>query len=486
MNKKFLKLFENETYWIITLLSLFLIYFIIILIHTEGYVGGADSLTHYRFSRYSWLYPEFLLHHWAKPVFTLVSSPFAQFGHVGVSVFNILCGMASTFFAWLSAKKLGYSNRFLIPFLLLFMPVYALNILSGLTEVFFGLFIIVAVYLSLNKKYLWAAIVISFSHLVRTEGIIIIPILGLYLLIIKQYRTIPFLFTGTVIYSIIGYFHFGDIFWLITQMPYTGAKDLYGTGSLTHFFELSPKLFGGFSVFLMVIGFITISIQLIVKKKQNNIDEFVLVFLPFIMYFLAHTIMWWSGIGNSLGMHRYVVAIVPVGALLSLRGFNIIYDLVNKLLHNKIAGYILMGLFIYFISEQPYVRNPYYPPKMFGMDLVMHEASQYILENDLDENKIYYYDPAFLYFIDFNPFDPQQAREFVYKPDIPQYKIEKDEIVIWDGHFSPLLGLYLDSLRVNPYFNEMAEFNPDEPFKVFDTDYKVVLFQRNDKPFFEE
>lgn len=69
--------------------------FLWFLMQSEGYIGDADSATHYRFARYAWKYPVNLLDHWAKPVFTLLASPFAKFGHTGVSVFNLLGGLAS-------------------------------------------------------------------------------------------------------------------------------------------------------------------------------------------------------------------------------------------------------------------------------------------------------------------------------------------------------------------------------------------------------
>jgi len=65
---------KNEPLGTGVLLGGLFLFFSWVLAASEGYIGDADSLTHYKFSRYSWLYPEFLLHHWGKPVFTLLSS----------------------------------------------------------------------------------------------------------------------------------------------------------------------------------------------------------------------------------------------------------------------------------------------------------------------------------------------------------------------------------------------------------------------------
>jgi len=483
MLKKLIEFFKNESYAIFSIMVLLTIFFLVIFSLTEGYVGGADSLTHYKFSRYSWQYPEFLLHHWAKPVFTLLTSPFAQFGHDGVAIFNLMGGLASAFMAYLIARKLDYKASILAPVILLFMPIYTFNVLSGLTEVLFGLFIITSTWLCLDKKYWQAALLISFSHLVRTEGIFIIPVFGLYFLIIKQYRHIPWLFAGTVAYSIIGYFHFNDIFWLITKMPYTGAKDIYGTGAFAHFFKLAPRLFGNISVAFILLGIITLLTQRFVLKQKKVNDAIILILLPFFIYFFAHVMMWWSGIGNSLGMHRYVVAIVPLGAILALSGFNMLKNQLDSRIKTPVPGYILTIAVVLLFVNQPFRHLYNFPYKLDGMEKVMYEASKFIKEKNLNDNKIYYNDPAFFYFIGFNPYDSLQARSSVFRPKEPQWNIKEGEIVIWDGHFSALRKINVDSLRVNPWFDEVATFTPEKPFKVFDTNYEVVVFQRNEREY---
>lgn len=481
MLKKLIGFFKIEYYAVISLMVLLAIFFLVVFNLTEGFVGGADSLTHYKFSRFSWQYPEFLLHHWAKPVFTLLTSPFAQFGHDGVALFNIMGGLASAYLAYLIARKLGYKSRLLAPIMLLFMPIYTFNALSGLTEVLFGLFIIASTYLCLDKKYWQAALLISFSHLVRTEGIFIIPVFGLYFLIIKQYRHIPWLFVGTVVYSIIGYFHFKDIFWLITRMPYTGAKDLYGTGAFTHFFKLAPKLFGNISVIFILLGILTLLVKRLILNMKKVNDEIVLILLPFFIYFFAHVMMWWSGIGNSLGMHRYVVAIVPLGAILALIGFDMLKTQLDNRIKTPIPGYLLTIVIVILFVNQPFKHLYNFPYKLDGMEKVMYEASNFIKDNNLNENKIFYNDPAFFYFIGFNPYDTLQSQSLAFKPYERKEIVKPGEIVIWDGHFTALRKIDLDSLKASPLYDEVGTFEPKNPFKIFDTDYRVVVFQRNEQ-----
>lgn len=479
MLKNFKRYFPEEKLVLGVILSGLFLFFLWILYRSEGFIGDADSVTHYRFSRYSWQFPAFLLDHWAKPVFTLLSSPFAQFGHAGVSIFNLLGGIGSAWLVWLSAKKLGYPNRLLLPFLVFFTPIYTVFVISGQVEVLFGLFIMATVWLCLDKKYLWAAIVISFSHLVRTEGIIIIPIIGLFFLVKKQYRHIPWLLTGTIVYSIIGYFHFGDFFWLITQMPYAGKAEIYGTGSLWYYFDVWPKIFGVVNYLLIPLGILAILFDLLRKRESRHLDEAILFILPFVLYFMAHVVMWYTGIGRSLGMYRYMVSIVPVGALLSLRGLNTIMLMLDKLTRSritgKVAGLLIMVLFV--ITPFQVWRIP---QKLDGMNIVMKKAADFMISENLNQNKLYYSDPAFEMFLDLNPFDETKSRFRLPDSSKPHHEVKPGEIVVWEGHFMALEGVKLGDLQNSQYYEMLALFEPVHPFTIFETDYKVAVFRRLD------
>ncbi|MDX9941094.1 MAG: hypothetical protein RBS53_02605 [Bacteroidales bacterium] len=479
MFKKIQRFFPEEKLALGLILSGLFLFFLWILFRSEGFIGDADSVTHYRFSRYSWQFPSFLLDHWAKPVFTLLSSPFAQFGHSGVSVFNLLGGIASAWLAWLSAKKLGYSNRLLLPFFVFFTPIYTLLVISGQVEVLFGLFIIATVWLCLDKRYLWAAVVISFSHLVRTEGIIIIPTIGLYFLIKRQYHAIPLLLTGTLIYSIIGYFHFKDFFWLINQMPYGGKAEMYGTGSFWHFFQAWPKIFGKLNGWLMALGVLAIFYGLLRKKDSRHWGELILILMPFGLYFMAHVLMWYTGIGRSLGMYRYMISIVPLGALIALRGANVALNGLEGLFKTKLPSDLLALVMLVFFILTPF-NEWRIPQKLEGMNKVMKEAADFVLENKINQDKIYYSDPALEMFLHLNPYDETTSRLRLPDSSKPHHEVIPGEIIIWEGHFMALEGVKLEDLKHSPYFEQLGLFEPEHPFTIFETDYKVAIFRRLD------
>jgi len=233
----------------------FLINFIILALLSEGSVGGADDIAHYKFSRYAFKYPEFFLDPWGKPFFTLLMAPFAQFGMTGVRIFNILLGLGAGLLTYLTAKKLTFRHPLLALFMLVFTPIYSALMISGMTEILFSFMLILGIYLFFLNRYIWSAVVISLLPFIRTEGIVIMPLFCLAYLINRQWKTIPFLVTGFLFFSIIGSFHYNDFFWVINTMPYTGsASDIYGTGELLYYVNKFRPIFGPPLFFLILAG----------------------------------------------------------------------------------------------------------------------------------------------------------------------------------------------------------------------------------------
>jgi len=75
-----------------------------------------DGIVHYSIAKASWSQPTFFLDHWGKPLFTLLSSGFAQISfkwHIGfnILVFALTCLAAFRLFKHLSVAKAYYSFR---------------------------------------------------------------------------------------------------------------------------------------------------------------------------------------------------------------------------------------------------------------------------------------------------------------------------------------------------------------------------------------
>ena len=180
-----LKTHPKYTVWLI--LSLLFIVFILIIFNTANSFGGADNYSHFKLAYWGWKYPDMLFDHWGKPLFTLLMSPFAQFGYKGARIYNMLMGLSTAFLSWKIARRFGFHHSWIVVILVVFMPVYFILMTTSLTEVTFSFFITLAILLFFKEKYIWSAVVFSLLPLARTEGVVLMPLFILAFLLKKQF-----------------------------------------------------------------------------------------------------------------------------------------------------------------------------------------------------------------------------------------------------------------------------------------------------------
>src|SRR6218665_3878717 len=266
----------------------------------EGTGDVGDSVSHYLFARYAPVHAELYFNHWAKPLFVLLASPFAQLGFIGMKVFNALVSFLTVVITYRIACRLKLGNPAVVILLVLFSPLWYILTYSGLTEPLFALFTALGIYFCLDRRYLPACLVVSFLPYIRSEGLIIIGVFGLYLLQTRNWKHIPVLLAGSVVYSIAGWFIYHDLLWVFTKIPYATLGSVYGSGPLLHFVEQLINVVGVPVYALLWIGLIAIVTGVINKRKGP--EEGILVVLGFLCFFVAHSLFWYLGIFNSMGL----------------------------------------------------------------------------------------------------------------------------------------------------------------------------------------
>ncbi|MCS7078406.1 MAG: hypothetical protein NZ455_16965, partial [Bacteroidia bacterium] len=137
----------KKVLWYVLILYIFICAWTIF--YFNGTAGTGDTITHFLFAKYAFKYPIFFFDHWAKPVFTLLASPFAQFGFTGIKVFNALVTVFTLYFTYQCAVLLKINQPILPVLFCILMPSYYILTFSGLTEPLFALFLSVGVYLLL-------------------------------------------------------------------------------------------------------------------------------------------------------------------------------------------------------------------------------------------------------------------------------------------------------------------------------------------------
>ncbi len=441
--------------------------------------GGADNYAHFNIARWAFRYPHLFLDHWGKPVYTILAAPFAQFGFVAVRILNSVLGILTGWYIWKLAGKLNLKNGWFAAVVAVFTPIYFALMSTGMTEIVFSLVLVLSVYLFFCEKYNASAVLISFLFLARTEGLAFELLFLIVLIIKKQYRAIPLLATGFLVFSFIGLvFHYHDFWWLYNQRPYaTGAPSVYGRGDWYYFIVRIPEYSGVIITVLMVAGTIILPIKW-VKEKFSLTGRY---FLPILLilgtfwgYFFIHSYLWWKG-ETSAGLLRVMAANAPLAGIIGLYAVEVVGSYFKK---QRVLTFLLVLLSV----TQVVLTGGYYK-KLVGFDLtaeVLQRTTDWLKESGSLKHKLVMHNPYFAFSTEIDAWNSEVVQYGFSDNNMPENGLPDSTVFIWDAHFSPNEGhLPLEKIMNNPNFEIIHVFDPVVPFKVNgDNDYKIIIFRK--------
>lgn len=396
---------------------------------SEGSYGGEDSFMHYLFARYAPAHPLLFLDHWGKPLFTLLSAPFAAFGFQGIKVFNILCTAGVAWLGYAIARKLNWERPWLAIPLIQFNALFLVTGISGLTEPLFALVLCGSIALYLHNRILSACILISFLPFARSEGNLMIAVFVLVMLVEKKWRYLPLLATGTLLMSLIGGWIKGDFLWLRNENPYQGAADIYGHGDILHFVRANREIFGVPQSLMVVVGGLYLTVSWLRNKTWGNFKPLVLIAGPFLVYMGAHSVFWHFGLFGSYGLVRVMAAVVPLAGLISLAGLNGVAELLHRLPAWAKETVVLIPMA--FVVYDPFFQYPL-PYPLDDRQLLMKEMAQRVRENP--PRRIFAAHPYFFHASGIDIFDTQYRRPL---EACMRETLLPGDLIIWDNQFGP-------------------------------------------------
>ncbi len=459
-------------YFLFSIISILLL---LLAVYSKSDYGGGDSVAHYNLSRFAFSRPSFFFDMWGKPVFTVFSSPFSQFGYPGLRVFNTLTGILAAFVTFRMARRLNYDNAILAFAFTLFSPIFLININTGMTEIIFSLMVILSFFLLLKNKPILAALIVSLMPFSRSEGVVFLPLFLLLFILLKNYRAIPFLLAGYVIYNLAGWIVLDKLFFVSDLNPYSVDNQPYGTGSFWFYFSNLYKIFGIPILLLIILGTILIlwkkNFSFLRNRKELIEVSMVITFFGII---ILQSILWWKGLFSVRGNLRYIVSVIPVGAIVGLKAYNFILDRI------KLSGLfksIISGLFIILVLYMPftYFKIPKPVDKISKMKIT---AVDWLKNSPYLHDQIFYYDLTFPIMLGLNPQDPSRSIHLWH--GLPSEIIPDSSILIWDTHYGGYEGhLDLNQVLSQPDFKLLHVFEPKINLKVIGGSYyRICVFQR--------
>lgn len=289
------------------------------LLKAKGTGDDGDSITHFLYSKFAFVYPSLFLSHWGKPVFITLSAPFCQFGFVGMSLFNSITTILTAHFTYKLAKKLELKNSEFVILILVCMPEYLRLSISGLTEHLFALLTIITFYLLTCRRVIYAILLASLLPFSRPEGYFIIGIVGVYTAFSKEnYKYLPLLSIGHIFYSFLGRFIYDkDWLWVFKSNPNAELITTYGrTGDWLHYIIKILEIVGLPIYIIFILGILVFFFKTLVLKRRDT--YLTLSISAMFLTIAAHTVFWKFGIFKSFGLKRNLLTIAPLIALTAL------------------------------------------------------------------------------------------------------------------------------------------------------------------------
>jgi hypothetical protein len=439
-------------------------YFIIgllTIIFFDGTGGGGDSVYHFLYAKEAPYHPELFFNHWAKPLFVLIASPFAQFGFIGVKLMNLFFVSGTIWFTAKTANHFNIREDWISGLLLIFSPLYFALTFSGLTEPMFAFFLILATFLFLKKQLLGSLIIISFLPFIRSEGLFFIATFAFTLIWVRKWKMLPLLLMGSILYGIAGYPFHGDFLWVFNKVPYARLSSTYGEGNPFHFLNQLIYVVGIPVYILFWLG--------IIAWFRNTWKQGFKPQLTFLIYggvftfIIAHSVFWYFGIFNSMGLNRVLLSITPYIALIALIGLNFLSDVLFASLNKKmkLVRYFFLGYVLIF----PFTSNP--AAMDFGKDLGLTSAEKVAtemagqLKKEYDNFRIVVADINCCKLLNKDCFD---SKEKVFLNEQSLSNLRTNDIIIWDNWFAVVeQGISLEQLENHPQLEKINEIERTSP-----------------------
>jgi len=450
---------HNTTYLARVFLAIGVLVSVSFVFLTKNTYDSGDSILHYVFARFAPQHPLNLLDNWAKPLVTLLMAGPAQLGLRGVMLWQCALVGASAWLSYWVAERLRIPYAALAVLLCYTAPDYFRIQFSGLTEPLFGFLLIASVALLASGRAGWSAGLVSWLPFVRSEGFILLGLWVLCLAWQRQWRALPGLLLGYMVYSAIGGIVLGEPGWVFGRNSYPTISP-YGHGGWSTFAVALLYLMGWVMTVLVVLGGAQLAWRATRQASWRNSAfqiELLLVYGVVGTFLVAHTLFWALGLFGSAGMTRVLAVLPPLLAIIALRGLSCLLLLGRTALAQQrialgVSGLAFGFLFTGLHMEMRWQRDFAQPG---DLALIEQATAWYQQQPKLAHRQIVTQHPGVVAALDIDVF-AHKAWAPVAAFGHPQLgKLAPGTIVFWDNWFSPTEGgLPLDSLQKNPHFRQ--------------------------------
>ncbi len=430
----------------------------------KGTGDEGDSIQHYLFAQQAWQYKQHFFDHWAKPVYVLIAFPFAQFGLIGVKLMNVMLNAVTIWYTYKLSESFTMKRPWIAAVLLVSMPMFNHLSLSGLTEPLGACMLMLGLYLMTKEKWITSTILLSFLPFVRSEGLLMLGVVFVYMIIKSQYKYLPLLLFGHVFYAILGSFYHDSVFWVFNKLSYATWSSAYGSGEWLHFVKNLPEISGTALVLFLLLGILYGFVLLIRYFRKQSVPseepELFLLYGSCVVFFFAHTTFWAMGIFNSGGILRVMITIMPLMAIICYRGMIYGVDFIGKeTVKKNIITVLVVLIFMYPFSGHlfAYRWQRDFQPK--ADQSAQQELSKWLQKSYPDYHRyVFYYEAVYLSeVLQIDWFDRTKRKRLL--DAFVKNEFQAGDFIIWDDWFAVVEGhVALKDLEADARLEKLASF----------------------------
>ena len=299
-----------------------------------------DGGQHYLFARWAWVHHELFVGVWSRPLYTSVYAFPALIGYRAARMLTVFICLAVSYQTWRLAEDLKIDRAPLAIALVWLQPSFFLFCADNMTEPIFALVYVVALRLHHRGRLKVGMIVASLMILARPEGFFLGILWGVWVLTERRgdrdavkwegksldltcrpvapspRRPVPLLLlaTGAFAWWLAAFAISGDPLFIKhdwpANWPVTGT--IYGAAGLYAYPIRLPESVGLFLLPPFFYGLF----HLLKHRSLSTLTS------SFLLLLVLHTILRAYGLLGSAGYPRYLVAISPAIALITLAGWN--------------------------------------------------------------------------------------------------------------------------------------------------------------------
>ena len=295
-----------------------------------------DGGQHYLIARWAWKHHELFVDVWSRPLFTFLYSFPALISFRAARGLTVLICLVIGWQTWQLAEDFKLRRAPLVIALLLLQPSFFLFCADTMTEPVFALVFVIALRLHHSGRTVAGMIVASLMILARPEGFFLGVLWGWWVLqpggnlpgTVAQARRwiksaicnpqsairILWLTTGAFLWWLAALLITGDPLFIKHNWPtnWTMTGTVYGAHGLLAYPSRLPEATG-----LLLLPVFVYGLFRLIRRRQ-----FKTITSSFLLFFVLHTILHAFGLLGSAGYPRYLVAISPAIALITLAGWN--------------------------------------------------------------------------------------------------------------------------------------------------------------------